>query len=53
MLEKENKHLRERLTQLEDARRILNLKVDGVKEEKDENLRTRIVTLAQAMGSVC
>ena len=53
MLEGENKNLRERLGQLEDARRILNVKVDGVKEERDENVMTRVVTLAQAMGSSC
>ena len=36
-----------------DMRRILNVKVDDVKEEKEENLKTRVVILAQAMGSVC
>ena len=49
----ENRRLRERVDILENDRRGLNLKIDGIKEEDQENLSDIILRLAGALGARC
>ena len=47
----QNKKLSDRLNNLENASKLRNIKVDGIKEEDGENLVNKILKLAEAMGS--
>ena len=49
----ENQRLQERVDVLENQKRILNLKIDGVKEEDQENLSDIILKIAGAEGVRC
>ena len=53
LLSEQNKQLNERVILLENERRILNIKIDGVKEKANENMIERVLKLAEAMGSDC
>ena len=48
-----NKKRREHVDILENEKRILNLKIDGVKEEENENLSDCILRIATAIGVRC
>ena len=50
-LEKENLDLRKRLIRIEMHSRKLNMKMLGIKEEKDENVRNKIMKLFQETGA--
>ena len=49
----ENRRLQERVDVLENDKRILNLKIDGVKEEDQENLSDIVLKIAAAEGVRC
>ena len=52
-LQNENKQLKDRVDVLENERRSLNLKIDGIKEEDGKNLSDAILKLAAAIGVRC
>ena len=52
-LSEENKRLRDRVDILENEKRVLNLKIDGVRENDDENLSDCILNIATAIGVRC
>ena len=52
-LQNENKHLKDRIDQLENDKRGNNLKIDGVKETDQENLSDTVLRLANAIDVRC
>ena len=52
-LENENKYLCTKVETLENQRRILNIKLDGVKENSNEDLLGTVEKLVKDMGSSC
>ena len=52
-LEHANKYLMTRVEVLENQRKILNIKLDGLKEVADEDLYVTVQNLAADMGSAC
>ena len=52
-LQNENKRLKDRVDQLENDKRVTNLKIDGIKEVEQQNLSDMIIQLASALGFRC
>ena len=52
-LENQNKKLNERVNHLENVGKLLNIKIDGIKEKNGEDLTHEILKLAGVMGSNC
>ena len=52
-LENTNKYLLNRVEILENQKKITNLKLDGVKENDNEDLMALVLNLVTAMGSAC